>query len=653
MFPWARSYNSLGLNALALTTQNRHNTSMRNYVTLLVICCTALGLHAQGGGKYVLKNAQKALGRPGQWKNIKYVPRNSSLSAQLERAALQASQTLSHTPVQTVTASATAPAASASVPTARSGYLYVGLPFPGTEAFPKRNPFHKRYPSGLLQEEELINDWLEYFKNGYFQPRDQVEAIEGMTPRKMNNIIEYLYYMGLDEAKEIILNPLRDTGRLPDFMYNDKLIPGTQRLPSGYYKNKFNQNIDTFVKLAEEDGSIYTHNAQLKELMSAMKDYTFKQGFAYTNSAQLANGLRKNWEAMYAEISKPGVTGTNRALINQLWQKPVKLADGQTVSLKDYFTQRRKTAFFEAATPEFYLNSPKWVALENERRNLIAREYPVRADQANWFNTLQKRWVLGNPDKYLTLHQFAELMTAPYKDAYGQVRADNLKQVAVSTEDDPFSAQEQTPTSTTVKVNNFDKLGGVCCQSFTDGGYMGRVPQGYDGTSTVARFEPVVFEQVPVITFDMLTLQPRVVTLNQVSYVKDLKQHDIDQVRASRMVADGLDASRDVLSVGRAEKALRDIPHLRATVHPQGRVAGYEDIPYMKGGGLAAYLALFTPDFYPLKKVRLLQQVDGKWQWVPTYFVRKEVLTHAGFVHRAHLTFTEQVQDRIVPEAEK
>ena len=186
--------------------------------------------------------------------------------------------------------------------------------------------------------------------------------------------------------------------------------------------------------------------------------------------------------------------------------------------------------------------------------------------------------------------------------------------------------------------------------SFTDGGYMGPVKAGYDGTSTVNRFEPVVFDNVRVVTFDIQTLQPRVVTLDKVSYVKDLKEPDIDRVRASSMVGDGLDASRDVLSVERAEKALRDIPHLRATIYPQSRVAHADKVPYMKGGGLAAYLALFTPDFYPIKTIQLLQKVDGKWTWVPTHFIRKEVLTHAGFVHRDHLTFTQQVQDRIVTD---
>ncbi|MBP5404064.1 MAG: hypothetical protein J6Y17_03125 [Elusimicrobiaceae bacterium] len=609
---------------------------MRTFIFTSLAVCISFGAFAQNVGKYVVNGAKKTV-RPTSLKGVKYVPA-TRVTAQVERAVAQAER------------AAVPVAAKTQAPTqaARSGYLYAGIPFmdlsPAT--FPKRNPINKRYPSGLRQEEQLISDWLEYFKNGYFKPRDQVEAIEGMTPRQMNNIIEYLYYMPLEEAEQIILNPLRDTGRLPEFMYDNKLIPGTKRLPSGYYKNKFNENIATFVKLAEEDGTIFTHNAQLKELMSALKDYTFKQGFTYTNSAELSNGLRKNWEAMYTEISKPGINSANRAYINQLWKQPVE-AGNLKVSLKDYFTQRRRTAFFDEAVPEFYLNSPKWVALENERRNLIAKTYSFELADANAFNKMQMRWVLGKPDRYLTLEEFGEMMTAPYKDAFGEVYQEKLAQAAAC-EDEPTGLKAQTPTSTKIKIDNFAKLGGVCQMSFSDGGYMGRVKEGYDGTSTVDRFKPVVFDNVRVVTFDMRTLEPKIVTLDKVSYVKDLKQPDIDRVRASSMVGDGLDASRDVLTVQRAERALRDIPHLRATIYPHQRVAEAEKVPYMKGGGLAAYLALFTPDFYPIKTVRLLKQVDGKWTWVPTHFVRKEVLTHAGFVHRDHLTFTEQVEERIV-----
>ena len=635
---------------------------MMKRLLMLSILTAPLAVFAQGG-KPVIQAGKKIVAAPKSMQGVRYVPRAGAagnMAASLERATDQA-----------VRQGAPVPAASTVPPSSAIPPVNLG----GSPAkTPRRNLLNKRYPSGLREEEQLINDWLEYSRTNYSQlrdpgqtpaatpgaqedeieemtPRDQVEAIEGMSPRQMNNIIEYLYYMPVEEAKAVIFNPLLETGRLPEFMYDDKLIPGTKRLPAGYYKNKFNKNVKTFVKLADEDGTIYTHNAQLKELMSAMKDYNFKQGFTYTNSSELTNGLRKNWEAMYAEISKPGINSANRQRVNQLWRNPIKLSDGTQVSLRDYFIQRRRTPFFEESMPEFYLNSPKWVALENERRNLIANEYPVSPEQANAFNQLQKRWVLGNPDRYLTLEQFGELMTKPYKDAYGAVRQDALGEGAVSAENDPLlGLKAQTPTSTTIKVNNFDKFGGVCCQSFTDGGFAGRVPQGYDGTSTVNRFEPVVFDGVRVVTFDMLTLQPRVVTLDKVSYVKDLKQPDIDRVRASSMVGDGLDASRDVLTVERAERALHNIPHLRATIYPQERVKGYENVPYMKGGGLAAYLALFTPDFYPIKTVRLLQKVDGKWQWVPTYFVRKEVLALAGAVHRDHLTFTEQVEDRIIDD---
>lgn len=516
---------------------------------------------------------------------------------------------------------------------------------------PRRNLFHGRYPSGLLEEEQLIRDWLEFFKNGHFKPRDQVEAIEGMSPKQMNNIIEYLYYLPLEEAQAIILNPLRETGRLPDFMYNDKLIPGTRRLPSGYYKNKFNENIARFVELAEQEGSILTHHDQLKELASTMRDYNFKQGFTFENSSELTNGLRKQWELLLEELYKPSFLIVNRLRMNRIWEQPVKLPDGKTVSLRQYFSQVRRTAFFEKARPEFYLNSPKWVALENERRNLIAMEYPFSASDVNAFNRLQQRLILHTPNKYLTLEQFGALMTQLYRETYGKEHAQSLQQGAVSAQNDLLlGLKAQTPSSTTIRVNNFDKVGGVCQMAITDGGYTGRVAPGYDGTSVVARFEPVVFDNVRVVTFDMQTLQPRVVTLDKVSYVKDLKKPDIDRVRASSMVGDGLDISRDALTVERSEKALYDIPHLRATIYPQSRVSYADKVPYMQGGGLAAYLALFTPDFYPIKTIHLLKKVDGQWQWVPTHFIRKEVLTHAGFIHRDHITFTEQVQDRIVPD---
>ncbi len=610
---------------------------MRKTILTLLVLSMPFASFAQTTGKVVVKGTFKAV-RPTYVKRGKYVQpttRVTQLPIHVERAVAQAVVQQHET-------------------SSREGYLYAGIPFMDlipTKTTPKRNPINKRYPSGLLQEEQLINDWLEYFKNGYFRPRDQVEAIEGMSPRQMNNIIEYLYYMPLEEAKDIILNPLRETGRLPAFMYEDKLIPGTQRLPSGYYKNKFNENVAIFVQLAEEDGTIFTHNAQLKELMSTMKDYTFKQGFSYTNDADLSAGLRKNWEAMYAEISRPGVNSANRALVNELWNRPVKLANGKMVSLKQYFTQTRKTKFAEAAVPEFYLNSPKWVALENERRNLIAKAYPFAPEDATAFNKIHKRLVLGNPDKYLTLEQFGEMMSGLYEKTHGKDRLSVLEEMAkLERQESLQGVSSLVPSSTKIRINNFEKVGGVCQMAITDGGYMGRVENGYDGTSLVDRYEPVVFDKVRVVTFDMLTLQPRVVTLDKVSYVKDLKEPDIEKVRASSMVGDGIDESRDVLTVERSERALRNIRHLKATVYPHGRISNPTCYPYMNGGGLAGYLALFTPDFYPIKTVNLWRNMGGQWKRVPTHFVRKEVLALAGFVHRDFLTFTEQVEDRIVAD---
>ncbi len=616
----------------------------KHIAILLTISCPLVG-YTQG----VFKNLPRSV-RPSNGAKRAYVSPvttvSKRLSSRVERVVATQTGAIKQG-VKTVPQSANR---------SRSGYLYAGIPVgiflrDKAAALPKRNLLNKRYPSGLLQEEQLISDWLEYFKNGYFQPRDQVEAIEGMSPRQMNNIIEYLYYMPLEEAKEVILHPLRDTGRLPDFMYQDKLIPGTQRLPAGYYKNKFNENVATFVKLAEEDGTIFTHNAQLKELMSTMKDYSFKQGFAYTNAPELTNGLRKNWEALYAEISKPGVNGANRALVNDLWNRPVSLTGGKTISLKEYFTQTRKTKFEQAAVPEFYLNSPKWVALENERRNLIANEYPFSLDDASAFNKIHMRLVLGNVDKYLTLEQFGQMMTGLYQKTHGQDRLSALEKMArLEQRESLQGVSSLKPSSTKIRINNFEKLGGVCQMAITDGGYMGRVEAGYDGTSLVDRYEPRMFDKVRVVTFDMKTLQPRVVTLDKISYVEDLKEPDIEKVRASSMVGDGIDESRDVLSVERTEQALRNIRHLKATVYPYGRISDPSQFPYMRGGGLAGYLALFTPDFYPIKTVSLWRKVDEHWKRVPTHFVRKEVLTLAGFVHRDFLTFTEQVQDRIVEE---
>ena len=188
--------------------------------------------------------------------------------------------------------------------------------------------------------------------------------------------------------------------------------------------------------------------------------------------------------------------------------------------------------------------------------------------------------------------------------------------------------------------------------SFSDGGYAGPVPAGYDGTSTVHRFEPVTFHKVEVVTFDFETLQPRVVEIGTIPYLKDLKSPDLDQIRASTMVGDGLDPTRDLLSVKKAEAVLRNIPHLKATLYPHPRLMEGQEVPFLTGGGLGGYLALFTPPFYPLKKIVRLRWKDGKLQFVPEYFVRKEILTLAGFIHRDHLTFTHQVKGRETPGKE-
>ncbi len=505
-----------------------------------------------------------------------------------------------------------------------------------------RNPLTNRFPSGLQDEQQVIADWMEYYRNGYFRPRDQIEAIRGMSAAKANNIMEYFYYMTLEEAERVILEPIRQKGRLPDFMYDTKLIPGTRRLPTGYYKNKFNENINRFVELAGEDGTIYSHNVELKELATALEDYTFEQGFSYANDAAMSAGLRRNWRALVGEIQRPGLRA-DRTRVNEFWRKPVSLGNGKTISLEAYFTQTRRSAFFEdGSMPEFFLNSPKWVALENERRNLAAAENISRfgAEKRSWWERVQDWFVLGRRSRYLTLDQFGEVMLEEYRKSF------DPGAFAPATE---IGGDISAPSSLKIKINNFDKVGGVCQMSFSDGGYAGPVRAGYDGTSTVDRFEPVVFDNVPVVAFDFETMSPRVLTLATVPYVKDLKKPDLDQLRASTMVGDGLDPTRDLLSVQQAEASLRYIPHLKATIYPRARLAGRGTLPaFLDGGGLGAYLALFTPDFFPLKKVNRWRWVDGKLRLVPEYFVRKEVPALAGSIHRNHLTFTGQIEDRAV-----
>lgn len=510
---------------------------------------------------------------------------------------------------------------------------------------PRVNPITKRFPSGLQDEQQVIADWMEYYRNGYFRPRDQIEAIRGMSAKKANNLTEYLYYMPLEEAERVILDPIRQTGRLPDFMYNAKLMPGTRRLPAGYYKNKFNENIKRFVELAEEDGSIFLHNVELKELATALEDYTFAQGFSYANDPVMSAALRRNWRALVEEIGRPGFRA-DRSLVNELWRRPVNIGNGKTVSLSEYFTQTRRSAFFEnGSMPEFFLNSPKWVALENERRNLAAAEYINRfgPQKRSLWERVQDFFILGNRNNYLTVEQFGNVMLEEYKKTFDP----GVFAPATSLAEVDFSM----PSSTEVRINNFDKVGGVCQMSFSDGGYAGPVRAGYDGTSTVHRFEPVNFERVNVVAFDFETMSPRVMTLASVPYVKDIKKPNVDQLRAGTMVGDGLDPTRDLLGVQQAEASLHKIPHLKATIYPRARLAGWETLPpFLDGGGLGAYLALFTPDFYPLKKINRWRWVNGKLTFVPEYFVRKEVPALAGAIHRDHLTFTGQIEDRVVKE---
>lgn len=503
------------------------------------------------------------------------------------------------------------------------------------------------YPSGLTNESQLIDRWMTDSQNGYFRPRNQIETIEGMSPEKANNIIEYLYYMNTEEGERVILKPILENSRLPDFMYDNKLISNTQRLPFMYYKNKFNDNVKRLVELADGERTLYSDRAELKDLLLSMKDYTFEQGFAFTNSEELATALQKRWEVIVREVTQENAV-TDRALINQLWHEPVTLMDGTKVSLRDYFTQTRPTAFFpDGAMPEFYLNSPKWVAWENVRRDLISKEIlPTEPD--SFINKAKKMWAGVDNSNYLTLEQFGKLMTSPYLKVYKGMQGETTaREGAVSTiqstavmEDHIQCIDEQ------IRQNNFDVIGGVCMSSFGDGGYLGNRDPNYDGTSLRSRYEAKVFDNVDVVVFNDKTLKPEVTTVQKVSYLKDLKKPDPYKEKASRMVGDGIDETRDLLSVQSASKALLQIPSLRATIRPQNRISYAQNIPNMNGGGMAGYLALFTPDFYPIKKVKLLREVDGKKQWVTEYFIRREVVALSGFIHRERLTFSSQINMR-------
>lgn len=536
---------------------------------------------------------------------------------------------------------------------------------PVLASVPKPNPVTKRFPSGMWDEEGIVNRWLEQYKSGYFHPRNQIEAITGMSAQKANNVTEYLYYMPIEEARETILNPLIRTGRLPDFMYDSRLITGTRRLPPGYYKHKFNKNVEKLLTLADEPGALYTNHFEVSDIIVGMRDYSFKQGFGIPNDPLMTSGLRKNWRAIVEEVEKKGVRG-NAKKLNELWTSPVetsipqkqfKPVDGKyiqvdgtrPVSLQDYFSQTRYTAFFkEGKRPDFYLNSEKWLSWENERRNLAAAEFMKGSGAARRetvLDRIQNRFVLGDRRNYLTLDEFGEVMTRPYRSNAEFAKGRSLSNVLADTGAD---LADSAPSSLKIRINNYEVTGGACQMAITDGGAC-RVPRpGYDGTSIIDRFNAVVDENVRTVVFDFKTLSPRVVTMKTVPHVKDLKPADLDLVRAGTMIGDRLDSTSDLLRVQKANEALRHIPDLRATIYPQSRLPG-EVLPEgLNGGGIGAYLTLFTRDFYPLKKVYRLRFNGMIPKLDAQYYVRKEVSALAGAIHRDRLTFLEQVADRVV-----
>lgn len=536
---------------------------------------------------------------------------------------------------------------------------------PVLASIPKPNPVTKRFPSGMWDEEGIVSRWLDQYKNGYFHPRNQIEAITGMSAQKANNVTEYLYYMPIDEARETILKPLIRTGRLPDFMYDSRLIAGTRRLPSGYYKHKFNKNVEKLLTLADEQGALYTNHFEVSDIIVGMRDYSFKQGFGIPNDAAMTSGLRKNWRAMVDEVEKKGLRG-NAKKLNELWTSPVetgipqkqfKLVDGKyvqvdgtrPVSLQDYFSQTRYTAFFkEGKRPDFYLNSEKWLSWENERRNLAAAEFLKGSGslrRENVLDRIQNRFVLGDRRNYLTLDEFGEVMTRPYRSNAEFAKGRSLSTALADTGTD---LADSAPSSLKIRINNYEVTGGACQMAITDGGACYKPRVGYDGTSMIDRFNAVVDENVRAVVFDFKTLSPRVVTMKTVPHVKDLKPVDVDLVRAGTMIGDRLDITSDLVRVQKANEALRHIPNLRATIYPQSRLPG-EVLPEgLNGGGIGAYLTLFTRDFYPLKKVYRLRFNSMIPKLETQYYVRKEVSALAGAIHRDRLTFFEQVADRVV-----
>lgn len=503
--------------------------------------------------------------------------------------------------------------------------------------YPKKNPRTGRYPSGLRDEQWVTREWLEYYKNGYFKPRDQIEAIEGMTAAKMNNVMEHLFYMNMETAEKVILDPIRRTGKLPLFMYDDKLIPGTRRLSAGYYKYKFNQNVKRFVDFAAEDGSIYKHNVALTDIAISMKDYTFAQGFAFPNNPAMSHELAKNWAHLVEEITSKGVNA-NRAKINHLWTRPIAFDEGKAVSLKEYFTQTRTTAFFKEKAPDFYLNSPKWVALENERRNLAAADYVRKLGMKNtesFTDKIQNFFILGNRKNYLSLDEYSNIM-------YHQYRSNPKVQRVLG----KWSEYDAPPSSLTFREICHE--GRACQMAITDGGASVLRP-GYDGTRLRDRFIIKPQQDVKVVVFDNKDGAAKVVKLKEVISVEDLRPADFDLIEAGAMLADRLDDTWDLLSVQRAERAMRKLPHLKATIYPKPRLPQYETLPEsLTGGGMNAYLSLFKHEFYPVETIYRVRFNGWKPYLKPEYYIRKEVPALSGTVYRQDLTFIDQVLDRIV-----
>lgn len=596
-------------------------------------------------GQFFMNGQLKNLPRfaaPLERKTVQKVSLAAAQSADLARQAqapARATQTAQ-------TAAKTDAAANAAVKDAYKGPVFqkavTGEPVPKPlklRRTPKKNPFTGEYPSGLKNDEQLAQSWIDYYKNGYFSPRDQIEAIEGMSAAKANNTMEYLYYMSMDDAKATILDPLDLNGRLPNFMYDGRLIPNTKRLPSGYYKNKFNDNLEKLLAISEGDGTLYSHNAELKDILISMRDYTFDQGFSYQNNYAMAKALRDNFGKLVKEIETKGFHAS-RSRFNKLWNMKVKgyKNDKQVyVSLKDFFNQTRKSPFLnlDKAVPEFYLNSPKWVSWENERRNLAALTYTKDFRPVTTLSQKIKNTIRPAKSKYITVEAHGKVLT----DVHSTVPDFDDAMTAAR------SLADSKPSTLTTKINNFEVLGGACQSGF--GENMCLPGQGYDGTKIINRFFYKTEKNVKVIVFDA-QYKPVVVELEKVSYVIDQTNKDIDLLRASTMSSHAIDDTRDILTVAQAEKTLQKLPHLKATIYPHSRFPGIKLPEDLKGGGLNAHLALFTKDFFPIKTTVSLEFSGLKPTLVRNYWVPKEISALAGNIHGPRLPFLSQVQDKVV-----